>query len=126
MRQQVNSGVDCWPENDPDYRPVLKLYGISSLQPQQWEAVDHDKDGPLAGALTGEDGSIVEGVDPLGLRGRLTGYVLSFLGLDHDLTHPERRTWTSRHVSGDMGEAIREAHEGHRCRYVAVVESLRP
>lgn len=52
---------------------MLKLYGISSLQPQQWEDVDHDKDGPLAGALTGEDGSIVEGVDPLGLRGRLTG-----------------------------------------------------
>ncbi|ORX41152.1 exocyst complex component Sec5-domain-containing protein [Kockovaella imperatae] len=58
---------------DIDEAAVLKLYGISSLDPQTWEAVDHDVDGPLAGTLTGEDGSMVEEVDPLGLRGRLSG-----------------------------------------------------
>jgi exocyst complex component 2 len=52
---------------------VLKLYGISSVDPQVWETVDHDKEGPLAGTLTGEDGTMVEEMDPLGLRGRLTG-----------------------------------------------------
>jgi exocyst complex component 2 len=52
---------------------VLKLYGISSLDPQEWESVDHDKEGPLAGTMTGEDGKIVDELDPLGLRGRLSG-----------------------------------------------------
>jgi len=52
---------------------VLKLYGISSLDPQEWESVDHEKEGPLAGTLTGEDGSMAEGMDPLGLKGRSTG-----------------------------------------------------
>jgi len=52
---------------------VLKLYGISSLDPQEWESVDHDKEGPLAGTLTAEDGGMAEEMDPLGLRGKLTG-----------------------------------------------------
>jgi exocyst complex component 2 len=56
---------------------VLKLYGISTLNPQGWENVDHDIEGPLAGTLTGEDGGMAEEMDPLGLRGRLSGYVLS-------------------------------------------------
>ena len=52
---------------------VLKLYGIASMDPQHWEDVDHEKEGPLAGTMTGEDGGLVEEMDPLGLRGRLTG-----------------------------------------------------
>jgi hypothetical protein len=52
---------------------VLKLYGIASLDPQVWEDVDHEKEGPLAGTMTGEDGSMAEEMDPLGLRGRLSG-----------------------------------------------------
>lgn len=55
------------------YKLVLKLYGISSLNPSSWEVVDHDKDGPLAGTLTGEDGGMADEVDPLGLRGKLAG-----------------------------------------------------
>lgn len=55
---------------------MFKLYGISSLDPQEWESVDHDKEGPLAGTMTGEDGKIVDELDPLGLRGRLSGWVL--------------------------------------------------
>lgn len=54
---------------------VLKQYGISTLDPQVWEAVDHEKEGPLAGTLTGEDGGASEEIDPLGLRNRLTPYV---------------------------------------------------
>jgi hypothetical protein len=57
------------------HRSVLKLYGISSLNPQEWEDVDHEKEGPLAGTMTGEDGGMAEEMDPLGLRGRLTGSV---------------------------------------------------
>lgn len=52
---------------------MLKLYGISSLDPQAWEEIDHDKEGPLAGTLTAEDGGMAEEMDPLGLRGRLSG-----------------------------------------------------
>ena len=63
---------------------MLKLYGISSLNPQAWENVDHEKEGPLAGTLTGEDGGMAEEMDPLGLRGRLAGFEL----LDQSLVHP--------------------------------------
>ena len=52
---------------------VLKLYGISSLNPQAWENVDHEKEGPLAGTRTGEDGGMADEMDPLGLRGVLSG-----------------------------------------------------
>jgi exocyst complex component 2 len=52
---------------------VLKLYGISSLNPDSWESVDHDNDGPLAGTMTGEDGKMTDEFDPLGLKGRLSG-----------------------------------------------------
>ena len=55
---------------------VLKLYGISTLEPQVWEAVDHEKEGPLAGTLTGEDGTMAEEMDPLGMKGKLTRYVV--------------------------------------------------
>jgi hypothetical protein len=58
---------------------VLKQYGISTLDPQVWEAVDHEKEGPLAGTLTGEDGGASEEIDPLGLRNRLTPYVSAYL-----------------------------------------------
>ncbi|RSH82118.1 hypothetical protein EHS25_006051 [Saitozyma podzolica] len=58
---------------DVDEAAVLKLYGISSLDPQAWEEIDHDKEGPLAGTLTAEDGGMAEEMDPLGLRGRLSG-----------------------------------------------------
>jgi exocyst complex component 2 len=54
---------------------VLKLYGISSLNPDSWEDVDHDKEGPLAGTLTSQDGGMAEENDPLGIRGRLSKYV---------------------------------------------------
>ena len=57
---------------------VLKLYGISTLDPQVWETVDHEKEGPLAGTLTGEDGGASEEIDPLGLRNRLTPYVFGY------------------------------------------------
>ncbi|KAL7419826.1 Exocyst complex component S5 [Cryptotrichosporon argae] len=56
-----------------DEAALLKLYGISSTDPQAWESVDHDKEGPLAGTLMGEDGSVLDEPDPLGLRGRLSG-----------------------------------------------------
>lgn len=52
---------------------MLKLYGISSLRPDSWEEVDHEKEGPLAGTMTGEDGKVAEEIDPLGLRGKLVG-----------------------------------------------------
>ncbi|KAK1922962.1 exocyst complex component Sec5-domain-containing protein [Papiliotrema laurentii] len=55
-----------------DEAALLKQYGISTLDPQVWEAVDHEKEGPLAGTLTGEDGGASEEIDPLGLRNRLT------------------------------------------------------
>lgn len=58
---------------DIDEAAVLKLYGISSLNPKKWEQVDHEKEGPLAGTLTGENGGMAEEVDPLGLRGKLSG-----------------------------------------------------
>ncbi|KAK8850389.1 hypothetical protein IAR55_004307 [Kwoniella newhampshirensis] len=58
---------------DVDEAALLKLYGISSLEPQVWEDVDHEKEGPLAGTMTGEDGTMAEEMDPLGLRGRLAG-----------------------------------------------------
>jgi exocyst complex component 2 len=51
---------------------VLKLYGISSLNPDSWEDVDHDKEGPLAGTLTSQDGGMAEENDPLGIRGKLS------------------------------------------------------
>jgi hypothetical protein len=47
--------------------PVLKAYNIGSLNPSQWEEVDHGQ-GPLA-TLEGASG---EEMDPLGLRGRLS------------------------------------------------------
>lgn len=50
---------------------MLKLYGISSLNPESWENVDHETEGPLAGTMTAEDGGLTESMDPLGLRGRL-------------------------------------------------------
>jgi exocyst complex component 2 len=56
----------------PADKSVLKLYGISSLNPHAWEDVDHEKDGPLAGTMTGEDGGIIEENDPMGLKGRLS------------------------------------------------------
>jgi len=54
---------------------VLKLYGISSLNPDSWEDVDHDKEGPLAGTLTSQDGGMAEENDPLGIRGKLSKQV---------------------------------------------------
>ncbi|KAK4688269.1 exocyst complex component 2, partial [Tremellales sp. Uapishka_1] len=57
---------------DVDEAAVMKLYGISSLDPHAWEDVDHDTEGPLAGTLTA-DGTMAEEMDPLGLRGRLSG-----------------------------------------------------
>ena len=58
--------------HDVDEAAVLKLYGISSLNPQVWESIDHDKEGPLAGTLAGEDGGLAEESDPLGLRKKLS------------------------------------------------------
>ncbi|WRT70517.1 uncharacterized protein IL334_007515 [Kwoniella shivajii] len=58
---------------DVDEAALLKLYGISSLEPESWESIDHETEGPLAGTMTGEDGLMVEEVDPLGLRGKLVG-----------------------------------------------------
>lgn len=58
--------------HDVDEAAVLKLYGISSLNPQAWESIDHDKEGPLAGTLAGEDGGLAEESDPLGLRKKLS------------------------------------------------------
>lgn len=58
--------------HDVDEAAVLKLYGISSLNPQEWESIDHDKEGPLAGTLAGEDGGLAEETDPLGLRKKLS------------------------------------------------------
>lgn len=55
---------------------MLKLYGISSLNPDSWEDVDHDKEGPLAGTLTSQDGGIAEENDPLGIRGKLSKSVI--------------------------------------------------
>ena len=52
---------------------MLKLYGISSLDPPTWEDVDHEKEGPLAGTLANEEGGMMEEMDPLGMRGRLSG-----------------------------------------------------
>ncbi|WWC92087.1 uncharacterized protein L201_007041 [Kwoniella dendrophila CBS 6074] len=58
---------------DVDEAALLKLYGISSLEPQSWESIDHETEGPLAGTMTGEDGMMAEEIDPLGLRGKLSG-----------------------------------------------------
>ncbi|WVR08462.1 hypothetical protein IAU60_005517 [Kwoniella sp. DSM 27419] len=58
---------------DVDEAALLKLYGISTLEPEQWESVDHEVEGPLAGTMTGEDGAMAEEMDPLGQRGRLKG-----------------------------------------------------
>ncbi|WVW81078.1 hypothetical protein I302_103069 [Kwoniella bestiolae CBS 10118] len=58
---------------DVDEAALLKLYGISSLEPQVWESIDHETEGPLAGTMTGEDGKMAEEMDPLGLRGKLSG-----------------------------------------------------
>ncbi|WWC65439.1 uncharacterized protein I303_108057 [Kwoniella dejecticola CBS 10117] len=58
---------------DVDEAALLKLYGISSLEPQVWESIDHETEGPLAGTVTGEDGKMAEENDPLGLQGRLVG-----------------------------------------------------
>ncbi|CAK9785848.1 unnamed protein product [Cutaneotrichosporon oleaginosum] len=50
-----------------DEAALLKAYSLSSLNPSQWEQVDHGQ-GPLA-TLEGGSG---EEMDPLGLRGRLS------------------------------------------------------
>lgn len=70
-RQRVGR-LSCVKSAAADLLPVLKLYGISSLYPDSWEDVDHDKEGPLAGTLTTEDGGMAEENDPMGLRGRLS------------------------------------------------------
>ncbi|WVF68144.1 hypothetical protein IAT40_002907 [Kwoniella sp. CBS 6097] len=57
---------------DVDEAALLKLYGISTLEPEVWESIDHEVEGPLAGTMTGEDGAMAEEMDPLGLRGRLS------------------------------------------------------
>ncbi|ORY35859.1 exocyst complex component Sec5-domain-containing protein [Naematelia encephala] len=57
---------------DVDEAALLKLYGIASVNPQVWEDVDHEKEGPLAGTLTGEDGGLAEESDPLGIRPKLS------------------------------------------------------
>ncbi|OCF43322.1 exocyst protein [Kwoniella heveanensis CBS 569] len=57
---------------DVDEAALLKLYGISTLEPEAWESIDHEVEGPLAGTMTGEDGAMAEEMDPLGLRGRLS------------------------------------------------------
>ncbi|KAF8907521.1 exocyst complex component Sec5-domain-containing protein [Mucidula mucida] len=48
-----------------DEAALLKAYKISTLNPTQWEEVDHDLEDSVAGALTGNGGD-VEG-DPLGI-----------------------------------------------------------
>ncbi|WWC72387.1 uncharacterized protein I206_106349 [Kwoniella pini CBS 10737] len=59
---------------DVDEAALLKLYGISSLEPQVWESINHEIEGPLAGTITGEDGKLIaEEIDPLGLQGKLVG-----------------------------------------------------
>jgi exocyst complex component 2 len=70
-KHEVDEAAGRYTVNRADV--VLKLYGISSLNPQSWESVDHDKDGPLAGTTTGEDGKLADELDPLGLKGRLSG-----------------------------------------------------
>ncbi|WVQ70634.1 hypothetical protein IAR50_000154 [Cryptococcus sp. DSM 104548] len=61
---------------DVDEAALLKLYGIASAYPDQWESIDHEQEGPLAGAgALGDDGRNGAGEvnDPLGLRGKLSG-----------------------------------------------------
>ncbi|ODO10434.1 hypothetical protein I350_01029 [Cryptococcus amylolentus CBS 6273] len=60
---------------DVDEAALLKLYGIASVYPDQWESIDHEQEGPLAGAGgLGDDGRNAGEVnDPLGLRGKLSG-----------------------------------------------------
>ncbi|RXK41720.1 hypothetical protein M231_00955 [Tremella mesenterica] len=57
---------------DVDEAAVLKLYGISDINPQVWEDVDHENEGPLAGTLANEDGGMIDEMDPLGMKGRLS------------------------------------------------------
>ncbi|EIW69869.1 hypothetical protein TREMEDRAFT_29687 [Tremella mesenterica DSM 1558] len=57
---------------DVDEAAVLKLYGISNINPQVWEDVDHENEGPLAGTLANEDGGMIDEMDPLGMKGRLS------------------------------------------------------
>ncbi|KAF8329383.1 exocyst complex component sec5 [Cantharellus anzutake] len=54
---------------DIDEAALLKAYRISSLEPTQWEDVDHEFSDSLAGALTGSpnEGVSHELADPLGL-----------------------------------------------------------
>ncbi|KZT10260.1 uncharacterized protein LAESUDRAFT_721596 [Laetiporus sulphureus 93-53] len=59
-----------------DDAELLKAYGVSSLSPQKWEEIDHEKDESLAGSLTGSgDGE----TDPLGL-----GAVVDLRNMDLD------------------------------------------
>ena len=81
MRLRVSSRSPLRSDEKLLIRTVLKLYGISSLDPDSWEDVDHDKEGPLAGTLMTQDGGIAEENDPLGLRGRLSKYVLLYTTL---------------------------------------------